>query len=349
VLILAGSRYGLHTPTPRTRDHIRVFDQECVRRGLRLEILPHYLAFWRIANLGHLGFDLKAGSILGASIWMAGIAYVENFFSILAYLHDMRVPTALLDEAGNVPAEEVRKRHRKLLLAELAVSGRSGYHMGRHLLESGHRRVAFLTTRTPGVAIENRLAGLRRAFDEARLPDAVRVCVFDHIEPNGSALANQAAQLAQLVMTSPTNQALDDKKDRDLMKAGLVQAFGGVLRSTHVERRSAGVLSSLLDERDCTAWVGHNDAFALEALAFLNDTRKKRKNRGQRIALAGFDNTVESTYHRVTSYDFNAIALFRQSLEYFLASPRLWQHMAETGTRGIEGHVTPRASTLSRV
>jgi len=93
-----------------------------------------------------------------------------------------------------------------------------------------------------------------------------------------------------------------------------------------------------LAAHDATARVAVNDAVAMEALRFLHE-------RGVAVprdmSVAGFDNTLESFFNGLTSWDFNIPALVGALLGHILG-PRPSGRAAYGPVVEIEGFVAAR-------
>ncbi len=94
----------------------------------------------------------------GAIVQLSGAVAVRR--NLVERMHDAGLPLILMDELPEIgPVSVVR--------AEQRAGARK---MTEHLLERGHRRIAFVGPKVPWAVIEQRLAGYRDALRAARLP-----------------------------------------------------------------------------------------------------------------------------------------------------------------------------------
>jgi len=87
---------------------------------------------------------------------------------------------------------------------------------------------------------------------------------------------------------------------------------------------------------EATAWVGANDGVALAAQNFLN------KHRHRSIALYGFDNTAEATFHSLSSYSFEIEAGAVRMLDWLLKRPERKAGPAQAEYISLQGILMAR-------
>lgn len=132
--------------------------------------------------------------------------------------------------------------------------------------------------------------------------------------------ARRLALTAQLLLTSNPSQMeqalfrLGDDTARLRTRLGKVKGQSSLRR---------GIITPLIDKAleisEATAWVAANDGVALECMDLL---RKRGVRVPRELSLAGFDNTLEAFFQKVTSLDYNAPALMRSMVEHLLAPRR---------------------------
>jgi DNA-binding LacI/PurR family transcriptional regulator len=89
--------------------------------------------------------------------------------------------------------------------------------------------------------------------------------------------------------------------------------------------------------------VADSDGFALDALAFL---AARGVRVPQDISVVGFDDSLEASFYRLSSYNFNGAAVAEAMLAHVMAPSRA---PGPSQAAEIEGSVTERATTARRV
>jgi DNA-binding LacI/PurR family transcriptional regulator len=105
--------------------------------------------------------------------------------------------------------------------------------------------------------------------------------------------------------------------------------------------RCQQVFEKVSRDTDVSAWVGLNDSTALAAREWIQDHTPTRE-----LSLVGFDNSVQSMYANMTSYDFNLGATARAAIDFVLR-PNLKRPSSEAEVVHIDGMLMKRGSTTS--
>jgi len=281
---------------------------EASRLGLSLERSP-----WS-------GGAIRPGaSFLGvvASTW-----HVPDPERLFRALDPLRLPVCvwIQDPASHRSPAHAHPRLRFHDQGYGAVSGRL---LARHLLERGHRRIAYLSPWNGSLWSRNRLRGIReeserqgREVDEFCLNG---VSEWDRLAPAWSDETIwkrfPSQEIAKVVEGSA--EPLREFAIRELAW-------------NRIRRDMAPLFASAFDS-DATAWVGANDDCALLALEWL-------ESRGRHRAVAGFDDTAGVLRSDLTSFRFDSGAMVRSMLNQILSNasgPGLSRH---------EGVVVPRGA-----
>jgi DNA-binding LacI/PurR family transcriptional regulator len=222
----------------------------------------------------------------------------------------------------------------------------AGKTVGRYLLAQGHRRIRYFRgAEAERGWEEQRLDGIRHAYEDAGLAGSVSefVCGLrfpsedDRTggEPHVRAAFGVAASAARAFeerVNLPMSHTVRSGLDYYLIRA----AGDALLRS-----RLMPALKKALDEKDITAWVGMNDATAIECLHFL---RNNGASTGHLPLVVGFDDSPEASYEGLSSYCFNGQAAVHAMMEHIL---RPGGYRAKATSRGpvvVTGFVHERDS-----
>ncbi len=326
---------------PRSRHLWRALESRCSHCGVGLLVTSVEDMLERPARAaGQHGSGVTAGYVVRNLDLPAQPAK-----RLLSTLLSAGRPVALADELGGVESLTRYAPSRRLRVFSLAHSVSAGQELGRYLLSRRHRRVAFLSPYAANWST-NRLQGLRAAYEQAGLADAVRPFVGgeladdfalrDRARSSRSFADLCAALRAFRRSANPVSDETDDAFSRD-------PAFTYVLRHV-MEGIMEPLFGTALADSSITAWVGANDAVALAALRFLDRTRSRgRAHAAARISVAGFDNTFEAMAAGLTSYDFNVGALADAMVRHVLGPARTHAKRAAFSIE-IPGLVVGRAS-----
>lgn len=317
VLIAGGAPSGdLMQYTSRTSDNLRTLDNECVNANLQLAIVPFNIAVRQFhAPRGQAALAKLFESALGFIVMTAGL-YADDIPRILSRIAPCRRPIAMFDEGGinNLPA--VFAGQRQILRFACAHSTAPGYDIGRALLNLGHRRVAYLSPLHDSEWSQARLKGLQRCYDDAGIRDAVIpfVCPASIIQEGGYRPDKRIDRILKEL-----------KQVRALVPQANLLALREMIRDD-----LRPLMVRALSEKTATAWVGGNDTVALECLDFLASRGVRVP---QRVSLAGFDNSLDAFYQKMTSYSFNGETIVRAMLKHVVRPERSGKDVIEIAGR----------------
>jgi DNA-binding LacI/PurR family transcriptional regulator len=132
-------------------------------------------------------------------------------------------------------------------------------------------------------------------------------------------------------------RSLSVKRGQVLHGASVSELSGIVFSRAFVERVAQKLrprMQTAAEDESVTAWVGLNDATAVECLRFLNARKDKAR---QRLSVMGFDDTRDAAYHRLSSYNFNGASMMHAMVDHVLRpnSPLLGEAGAPVVARGF--------------
>jgi DNA-binding transcriptional regulator YhcF (GntR family) len=347
---------GFQSGNPALVTMTQVSERRAQKMGIALvRFEQSFSASCRTAELHRL---LDCKTLPGVVIDFWGLQSREreaHFNSLMSALYASRKRVAILDESNTLKlVEPFRSSARVRTFAIAGVS--AGEAIGRHLADTGHRTIAYLTTTFDLSWSRERYAGLARAFaakglgagrvvliQTPALPDIVPlICAAAHLSPSEIAavsrrvvsvqdvrrLQKQSHEIAQSLVT--------DKAEAAEFRAHLVDILA-VCRGCGDRISRAGYLHVLddlgsrlyrqfldpmfhraIEDRAITAWVCATDGIAIQALDFLDAEAIQVPGR---IAVAGFDNSYLSAHRNVTSYDFDQEGLVHRALSFVADRP----------------------------
>lgn len=211
-------------------------------------------------------------------------------------------------------------------------SSEIGSLVARHLLDLGHRHLAFISPWHASLWSRNRLLGIEK---EAKMSGG-RVdafCLMGESEWDRLIPAASDATLATLFPSELLSKIIEGSSTR-------VREFVELeLGWNRVYRDLCPLLENALSS-GATAWIGANDPCALRALKWL---RERNIPVPDRISVAGFDDNVEALRSDLTSFRFSCASMARSMIHQILSSSA-----ASTLTRH-KGVVVARQSTSAPV
>ncbi|MBD3240337.1 MAG: GntR family transcriptional regulator [Chitinivibrionales bacterium] len=320
VLITRGDSFGdPEMFCPRTREHLRLLESECVRAGVRLQSSTcHYI------GLDLVGLDRiaamqsspsMADSILGYIVWAMGLT--QSFLDdLLVVLASSRKPVAVLDEDRGVRLPQVPGIERARLF-QMAISSDAGRTVGEYLLKLGHRRVAFVTQNASATHAVARLAGLRQAFTDAGFPEAVSVWNAEDFTAPERAYDTPDNFLDLLERILPGYQGMPTEafSVRERIPVWFANRLALAPRLQRKREQLFALLDAFVPAMRQTAWVGESDDTCLTCLDYL---RLKGLSAPEDVSVVGFDDSFEAFLSRLTTYNFNGAAYMRAMLDHVL-------------------------------
>jgi DNA-binding LacI/PurR family transcriptional regulator len=291
------------------------------------------------------------GIIIGYIIFAESIKGID---SLLKYLAKFHKPTAVLDELGDIAWAGLFPRHEQCAVFSLGYTKKCGMHVARHLLQLGHRHIAYVSPYHRNPYSLQRYTGLEEEFTSAGFPGKVEQCTFsDHV----SSWEVAAGTADFRTRSGPTVLRLDTMK----------RAVNRFLQDRRLKFRNyhSNIFRRLLDKLEwhkwqeidslymiplfekalslpgVTAWVAVDDQAALMAIEFLKQNGKKVP---AEISVVGFDDSLDAIENNVTSYNFNMQAIARGMLN-FIFNPDIKGDTAAPQCFEVDGVVVARSTS----
>ncbi len=247
---------------------------------------------------------------LGYLLWLPAAAKAEEVSAMLPMLLDTGKPVCFLEDCGVRSLDEIvamHKRYPRFRWFPFGYTPDAGLRMGQFLFSLGHRKVAWFAWPADTEAAIKRRSGLIDAFDALGLREAVVTVNWEESRRR------------------PTVGPV--KLNSEELSRVLRPAFEHALAL------------------DASAWVGFNDAVALEAARFLTERNVKV---GRDISYAGFCFKKKKKVAGLSSYCFNEARLVNAILGHVITNP---PHLVRRAKPTIEipGFVVPRNSTCPPV
>lgn len=301
----------------------RALEQESARTGMRI-------AIWGMSPQGVLFVGGKAydGEIsaladgLVLSLWR-----MDRPETAFARLSGIRIPAAIWDER---PQGGVKPSFHRCRWFTSGYSLAPGKAMARHLVDQGHRGIAYLSPFHGSQWSRNRLAGM-----DSNIPQDAQLRAFTIDAFSDPSQSNPSPDDVSLLM-APLARHMDGLFPERV--AAIAESMEALLRDRAVFGEIDALCSAALRDPGLTAWVAANDDVALLAWSWLS---ARGVEIGKHLALAGFDNSLRSQEAGLTSYGFAEEDLAVGMLAY-IAEPRRWH---TGGTVGLEGALMVRPST----
>jgi len=347
----SGFSRGTIMPDARHMDAVMAFEGACIRANLGITNVFYSYTGTELLPRGpgrpppYSPRELE--SVLGFAVFargLQGLGMTQHLRTLLGY----GKPVAVLDEDGVYASVRALPRRKNLRLFPLGFSVASGELVGRLLLRLGHRRVGYLDPFPDTLWSQNRLAGLRRAYQAAGFADGVVQVRVDTPEPaplydqSGTILSDVAASMAD---------ALDGNDSVRASLARIVREKKSTELSVHLMRWQeaeslaavvARAVDGLVSRSDITAYAAANDAVAMAAIPHI-------EAKGLRVpedrSVVGFDDGYDAHLFDLTTCNFNSTAAV-QAMVDFIVNPG-WRPLA--GARDcvveVDAHIKERGST----
>lgn len=339
---------------PRGHAYLHALDREASRAGVRVDVAPYWFVGpgrmagtvdWRDRSNAFV----RERRILGFVVWPTALALDPG--SLIRELAPYGVPIAVIDESCAPRPPPVPGRA-DVLWIEAVNSRRAGERMGRHLLAAGHRRVAYICAHAAHDWSTPRLEGLSCVYAQADLPGAVTAC--RQVSPSLPQASRAALDAAVRGHLGDTLLRSSEKPPNPMPSRAVVERFWGrmlspvqgslgwaAVESLPVARSVLSLAHQALQRRDITAWVGSNaltatillELLAVNGLAVPDD-----------LSVAGFDDTVQASAHRLTTYSFNPEATIGYAVRHVLGAGRRGRARSGLERVVVDGFVNVRAT-----
>jgi uncharacterized membrane protein len=325
--------------TPRTLDLLQELDAACASRNLRLDFAFGHYQGTRIQVTPSLpeAAEQCGKDLLGFVFWPQGFP-PQDIVHTVGKIEPLGLPLAILDEENAVAAAGVRPI-RAMRVFTMASSRRCGLEMGRNLIRLGHRCAAYLCWEPMASWSIARLNGLRGAFAEIGLSDAVECILLGAEHPPDFVPSD-----------FPPNRFMPGDlkpRERKQLRRALEHAESSIHREIIAEKRRDQLengLKTLASDKCLTAWVASNDRLAIactELLAEHGYTVPADKS------VVGFDNVPEARYGGLTTYSFNPRAITNRLVDTVLTSPAALRREFTGETIEVPGYVCERRTTAA--
>lgn len=309
---------------------------EALRAGAELLTLPLFPYRPLLRTLRSLRG--RAEDIAGVVISILG-GFPFQYQDILAAVLPAGVPVSIIDPSGGA-SRPPRPPHRLLRTFTLADFRTQGEIVGRHLLDQGHRRVAYLSPMSDNGWAAERLEGLRET-----LLRADRQATVDVFALSPDTVPEHAQDYYASLLDSSLKR-LSPAGDAGNVLAQAIRQHGQVITLAAEWRERAKLQQPLmrraLTDHSITAWVACNDHAALIALDYL---RSRRIRVPGRLSVIGFDDMPAASAAGLSSYNRNVTAAVHGALGHVFGSRPRYRRERQNRPITIEGFVTARASS----
>ncbi len=322
VLVLARETSGTQVGGDETLERVRTVEQVC--SAMRLDVSFAFYNFegedMKVANRPN-GVALSAEEnerLMGTIVVTPGIR-VALLRQDLALLRGLGRPISVLDEDGNMAERLGSVGDTRTRYFRLGTGTRSGYEMGLYLLQTGHRRVAYLSPLHENNWSRRRLDGLRQALSDAGAPPPSEHTgevypLYEHRD-----LFRAAPVLVEAIQGSvPQPWEFHDIAVDAVEELVRDNRLDSMFRNAFKRLLQKEVLLPLMEEAltsEATAWVAANDRVAEMCLNFL--TSRGISVPGE-VSLLGFDDSVTAFVRKITSYGFDRRGLYHTMVEHLV-------------------------------
>lgn len=348
VAIGRGYDHGISALIPeRSRKLLDVVDTAATDQGVSTYMLPYSQCAPSVLSGSlveqHVQPVMDRWPVVGFLLWPLAID-PDEFRSMVRQLSATGLPVACADDHGCLGEAAGRMPGRMTCVFATGGVELPGVKAAEYLHGLGHRHVAFVGLHHGEESWRRaRLKGLVHGFAARAHPNAVRAFGYAPSPPLSVPARNEAL-----------DAVFEQLQDRGL-PAGLHGA--PAFRNEAVELRTVAeriiakardassvddMFSRALRWRKATAWVAANDGAAIAALRFL---AARHVDVPRRVSVLGFDNTLDATLNRLTSYDFNLVGTSRALLDFILSPRRFRSLHGRRRVVQLTGWMTVRAST----
>jgi DNA-binding GntR family transcriptional regulator len=333
--------------TNRVHNSVRFLEQECLAHGLLLQ--PYTCYFAMPMTMKFIGQDAGGAAerdldaCLGFMIWPTVLH--ETFLQDLLYRVTNRdKPLAVFWDDGSperVPLQIPARRMRHFRTQDSFEAGRT---VGLYLLRLGHCRVRCFSAVQRQDWTSERIAGIRRAYADAGMGDAVRAISADIPDVNPDAAEGTWAQPVVELSRSTLSAmaAVLSLQPRETTRNALPNMLVNLSWQELLLSRLVRAFDDTLADRRTTAWVGLDDNIASLCLNYLHG---KRVDVPREISVVGFDDSAQAMFNGLSSYSFNGAAAMHAMVDYLVAPRQSGARVATDTVISVSGFVHERGSS----
>lgn len=331
--------------TPRSLEFWRILEQETAIRGLTISVVSLGDTAKRLLSerdARRSPVHLNGRPVLGFVCWNLAMG-ASDIAHLSAIATATGRPLAVFDELGQYEMPASVRNNRLCRNYPIHGTVRSGQLLGRFLLASGYRRVAYV--RAMRARDTPRLDGIVQSYVAAGLSDAVTV-----YQPEPSDSEHRLTDHLQSQHTTEASRLVIDLLRRDNLPATESDAvqlgvgnLGRFVDRMHLRAQLTPTFAHIVQAGTHDVLVGDNDIIALLALEYL---RSHGVRVPQTIGVAGFDDTVTAIGNGLTSYNWNVPGTVRSMMQ-FITRPREHDRLFRRKGHSVEvdGMVMARATT----
>ena len=272
-----------------------------------------------------------ARGTFGAILYTNGLSR-EKCEEVITLYKGLKLPLAVFDEIGDFLVSTPILPTQRLKIFTIA-AWKAGAAIGDFLLKQGHRKIIYFPSYSTGKQrwSQLRLRGLREAFGRSGFDGSVINAT--ELEPPLPLSGSVDAQSKYMGVDAALHRKVIGQMDAarksiiniiNTVRGGffnnhaLIPAYLAIWTSVTHEEECHNLLPAMqtaLSDSAITAWVGHHDMMALSLSTFLS---KANVAVPKKIAIVGFDNSVDSHEGKLTSYDFDVPSIAHKAVQYIV-------------------------------
>jgi len=339
---LMSSRARFSRSTPWSAEFWRTVEQQCTRRGLRFDVR----SAWDLRETAEssdippysLNELLSGGQVLGVMYWALGSGQTQ-MRRVLAAASSFGIPVGVIYEAatdGLQGAVAEASLYPKARVFALATGDRCGEDVGRFLMARGHRGVAFFGSGD----LMRRADGVDRVYESAGMREALKrfaASPFPYGDTSSGKPGRQFRSALQRMQSVARGLGSEQSDTVDMY-----QPDGRLVEAAFLRDSLTPLFEQAWSDSTLTAWVGANDMTAFLALDYLSMRQGAR-----RVAVVGFDDSVDAFDRGLTSYNFGAAPCAVSLIDHLIA-PTARPSLHPQVLVEMPGSVVERDSTLGR-
>lgn len=298
---------------------IHKLEQMCKIQNLDAEIWGYYL---KAGSVTYIKPDLSSCNSIDKSKSYYGICLIKNlplstdFSRMLLQLSKLDIPISILEVTGEAGYSLPPTKKTNIRVFPIGATDLASQKIGRHLLDSGHRNIAFISAWQRVLWSKNRYDGLCKVFSMSKgsrvhlFADTRFMSGFIHLDDRTlDENFNNFPSLDKLI--KPYN-ILPDEQAKYLayeMDEFIHTAIGDQRLGIFMEP----LFKQALLRSDITAWVCADDIMALSAMRFL---RKNNIDIPGRISVVGFEDIPQAFRASLTTYNYDVQGITQTMLAF---------------------------------